>query len=176
MAVTFDRDDIVAALDELVGQLAATGASSHIRIVGGAALAIHFHRDTTTTDVDALYGKDPAVEEAARQIARARGWPDTWLNDDVKMWTSHFDGPGDWTRFEVRDDVTVSVAGARLLLAMKLRAARGRRDAHDIEVLLDACGTTSVREAVVLYEEYYPEDGMGPSALPQLRARFDSPA
>lgn len=172
MAVTFDRDDIVAALEELVAELTARRSSSHIRIVGGAAIAIHFHRDTTTTDVDALYGKDAHVEEAARQIARARGWPDTWLNDDVKMWTSHFDGPQDWTQFDVRDDVTVSVAGARLLLAMKLRAARGRRDARDIDVLLDACGISGFEEAVALYEEYYPEDGMGPSALPHLQARL----
>lgn len=112
MVVTFDRDDIVAALDELVDHLTAAKASSHIRIVGGAAIAIRFGRHVTTTDIDALYRADPVVEEAARMIARKHGWPQTWLNDKVKMWASHFDGPNDWADFEVRDDVTISVAGA----------------------------------------------------------------
>lgn len=173
MAVTFDRDDIVAALAELVDHLVAANASSHIRIVGGAAIAIQFDRHGTTTDIDALYRADPAVEEASRMIARRRGWPESWLNDKVKMWVSHFDGPGDWTHFKVHDDVTVSVAGADLLLAMKLRASRGRRDATDIDILLDACALTTVAEALALYERYYPEDAMGDGALPQLKARLE---
>lgn len=98
MPVTFDRDDIVSALSEFVDHLAAAHATSHIRIVGGAALAIRYNRDGTTTDVDALYGAAPAVEDALRRIADARGWPHTWLNQKVQMWTSHFDGPGDCSR------------------------------------------------------------------------------
>lgn len=172
MVVTFDRDDIVAALDELVDHLTAAKASSHIRIVGGAAIAIRFGRHATTTDIDALYRADPAVEEAARTIARKHGWPETWLNDKVKMWTSHFDDPDDWADFAVRDDVTISVAGAPLLLAMKLRSGRGRRDAADIDLLLDACGVTGVAEALALYESYYPEDAMADGARRQLIARF----
>lgn len=172
MAVTFDRDAIVAALGELVDHLAAASATSHIRIVGGAAVALQYGRPATTSDVDALYRADPAVEEAVIAIARRRGWPEDWLNDNVKMWTSHFDGPSDWAHFDVREDVTISVAAAPLLLAMKLRSARGRRDAPDIDVLLDACEIGSVTEAVELYDRYYPEDAMGPGALPQLETRF----
>lgn len=172
MVATFDREDIVAALNELVNHLVAASATSHIRIVGGAAVALQFGRYATTSDVDALYRADSAVEEAVVAIARKRGWPEDWLNDKVKMWASHFDGPADWVHFDVRDDVTISVAGAPLLLAMKLRAARGRRDAPDIDVLLDACEIDSIAEAVELYERYYPEDVMGSGAWPQLQARF----
>lgn len=50
--VTLDRDDILAALDELVEVLVAAGARTHIRVVGGAAIAVRFTRDATTTDVD----------------------------------------------------------------------------------------------------------------------------
>ena len=62
--VTLDRDDITAALGELLDALAAEHATAHVRIVGGAALAISFGRDGTTTDVDALYGSSETVENA----------------------------------------------------------------------------------------------------------------
>jgi hypothetical protein len=62
--VTLDRDDILAALGELVEVLVATGARAHIGVVGGAAIAVCFTRDATTTDVDALYGSAPEVYAA----------------------------------------------------------------------------------------------------------------
>lgn len=170
--VTLDRDDILAALDELVEVLAAAGTRTHIRIVGGAAIAVRFTRDATTTDVDALYGSAPEVEAAAKHIARRRGWPDDWLNDRVKAFASHFDGPDDWVSFDVRDGVEVRIADAPLLLAMKLRAARGRRDAADIDLLLDACEIATVEEAVAVFERYYPEELLPTRAQAQLTARF----
>lgn len=170
--VTLDRDDILAALDELVEVLVATGARTHIRIVGGAAIAVCFTRDATTTDVDALYGSAPEVDAAARHIARRRGWPDDWLNDKVKAFASHFDGPEDWISFDVRDGVEVRIATAPLLLAMKLRAARGRRDSADIDLLLDACEITTAEAAVAVFERYYLEELLPPRARAQLAARF----
>jgi hypothetical protein len=44
------------------------------------------------------------------------------------------------------------------MLAMKMRASRGRRDEPDIALLLERCGITSVAQAFALYEEYFPED------------------
>jgi hypothetical protein len=170
--VTLDRDDIIGALDELVGVLVAAQARAHIRIVGGAAIAVRFTRDATTTDVDALYGSAPEVEAAAKQVARRRGWPDDWLNDKVKRFTSHFDGPEDWVSFDVRDGVEVRVADCPLLLAMTLRAARGRRDAADIDLLLDACSITTADAAIAVFEHYYPEELLPPRAQAQLTARF----
>ena len=170
--VTLDRDDILAALDELVDVLVAAEARAHIRVVGGAAIAVRFTRDATTTDVDALYGSAPEVDAAARHIARRRGWPDDWLNDKVKAFASHFDGPEDWISFHGREGVEVLIAAAPLLLAMKLRAARGRRDAADIDLLLDACEITTAGAAVVVFERYYPDDVLPPRARAQLAARF----
>lgn len=170
--VTFDRADIVGALDELVEVLVAAGVRTQIRIVGGAAIAVRFTRDATTADVDALYGSADEVQAAARTVARRRGWPDQWLNDKVKMFTSHFDGPDDWVSLAGRDGVEVRVADGPLLLAMKLRAARGRRDTADIDLLLDACRVTNAAGAVAIFERYYPEEALPPRARAQLAARF----
>lgn len=172
MAILFERDDIVAAIDELVDLLGADHTTSHIRIVGGAALALHVLRATSTTDVDALYAGNPAVDQAARTIAHRRGWPEDWLNDRAKIWASHLTTDQVWVQFSVRGDVVVSIASVPLLLAMKLRAARGARDSKDIDVLLDECGVTDTAAAFSIYERYYPEDPLPQRALAQLEGRF----
>lgn len=97
---------------------------------------------------------------------------DDWLNDKVKAFASHFDGPEDWMAFDVREGVEVRIAAAPLLLAMKLRAARGRRDSADIDLLLDACEITTAEAAVAVFERYYPEELLPPRARAQLAARF----
>lgn len=172
MAATFDRGDIVSALNELVDVLIQAGAQSQIRIVGGAALAVCFTREATTTDIDAFYGSDSAVEAAALDIARRRGWPDNWLNDNAKQFASHFETDDDWADFEVRDGVTLRIARAELLLAMKLFASRGIRDSADIDVLLVACQMATVEDAVELFERYYPEEELSERAMRQLNARL----
>jgi hypothetical protein len=98
------------------------------------------------------------------------------LNDNVKQFASHFDTPDDWTNLDVRDGVAIRVAGAQLLLAMKLFAARGRRDSQDIDRLLDACAIQDAEAAVSLFERYYPEEELSERALRQLHERFGGSA
>ena len=145
-------------------------------MVGGAAISVAFDRETTTTDVDAMYGANPDVEKAARTIAYRNGWPENWLNDQVKQFASHFDTAEDWINFDVRDGVAIRVAGARLLLAMKLLAARGRRDSQDIDCLLDACAIKDVDGAIAIFDRYYPEEELSERALRQLNDRFGGSA
>jgi hypothetical protein len=57
---------------------------------------------------------------------------------------------------------------------MKLRAGRGRRDADDIDRLLDACEVASVADAVALFGRYFPQDEMATPAILQLEERFHS--
>ena len=51
--------------------------------------------------------------------------------------------------------LTVKAAGAKTLLAMKLRASRPFKDVDDIAVLLRACQITSVEQAKAVLEEMY---------------------
>ncbi len=156
----------------LVSELLADGATATIRIVGGAAVALQVGRDAVTSDIDALYGSSAEVNAVAGRIAEARNWPLTWLNDAVKMYVSHHDDAGDWTRWTDEGGVVVLVARPKLLLAMKLRAGRGRRDTDDIDRLLDACGIASVDDAVALFDCYYPHDAIATPAILQLEDRF----
>jgi hypothetical protein len=160
--VAFTRDDIISALEELAQLLAAADVTTTIRVVGGAALSVLHGRDTTTTDIDALYGAPDQVRAAVATIAAQRGWPDTWLNGDVAMFASHFDHTATWVPFTSRGGVKIWMAPADLLPAMKLLAGRGRRDGADIDLLCDACGVTSITEAEVTFDRYYPRDEIVP--------------
>ena len=81
-------------------------------------------------------------------------------------------GAPQWKPVLVEGDVVFSVAPADLLLAMKLRAGRGRRDAGDIAHLLELCSVRSVEHAISIFETYYPHDPVSARALIQLRRRF----
>ena len=137
---------------------------------------VTFDRETMTTDVDALYGANHDVETAARTIAYRNGWPENWLNDNVKQFASHFDTADDWINLDVRDGVAIRIAGARLLLAMKLFASRGRRDSQDIDRLLDACAIKDVDDVIAVFDRYYPEEVLSERALRQLNERFGGSA
>jgi hypothetical protein len=172
----FTQEGVEEALAALVSELVADGAEATISVVGGAAVALQVGREAVTSDIDALYASSPAVKAAVERIADARNWPRTWLNDAVKMYVSHYDDAGDWTVRTEEGGVVVLVARPKLLLAMKLRAGRGRRDADDIDRLLDACGIASLVDAVELFDGYYPQDEIAAPAFLQLEARFRSPA
>jgi hypothetical protein len=170
--VLFSNDDIEAGLRALVTELVSVGAESTIRVVGGAAVALQVGREGLTQDIDTLHTPSPAVREAAQRVALARGWPESWLNDNAKMYDSHFHNDGDWKLLLEDHGVVVCIAGPRLLLAMKLLAGRGRRDQADIDLLLEALGVTSMEEAVMVFDHYYPTEVMSPNALRQLKSRF----
>jgi len=170
--VLFSKEELEEALNALVAELVAAGAEAKIQIVGGAAVALQVGREALTGDVDALGASSPPVKAAAKRMADARNWPETWLNDAVNMYISHYDSEADW---EVRTDeegVVVLVARAQLLLAMKLYAGRGRRDAEDIDRLLDECEIASVAAAKKLFDRYYPTEVIARPAMRQLQTRL----
>lgn len=171
----FDRERVRAALAELVEELVGSGASARIRVVGGAAVALAVGREGVTRDVDALFAASAQVRRAAQTLAERYDWPANWLNEDVKMFATHFDGSDDWAVEIECGKVCVEVARPSLLLAMKLLAGRGRRDEEDIERLIDACEVRSVQEADAIFARFYPEHEMAMPARRQLEDRFASP-
>jgi hypothetical protein len=172
---TFSRDDLVDALDQLVDELVAASVSARIRVVGGAALVlVHDENRGSTRDVDSL-GVDPAeaVMAAAARVAARNDWPQTWINTDALMYAPDPDHPEPaWEVFLNRDGVVIEVATAEFLLAMKLHAARGRRDTDDFDVLVERCGIAGVNEAVELFDAHYRAEVLSVRALAKLRAIF----
>jgi hypothetical protein len=174
---TFSRDELLGALDQLIDELVIAGVAARIRIVGGAGVALAYNHDRgVTRDVDALQA-DPIddVTAAVERVAIRNGWPAAWLNTNVKMYAPDPDAPDPvWRAFIARDNVVIEVATAEVLLAMKLHAARGRRDAEDIETLLPLCGGISrVEEAIELFEAHYSNEVLSERALANLEKMLD---
>lgn len=118
----------------------------------------------------AQFSRDELVE----RVADRNNWPADWLNAKVQMYAPDPDHPEPaWEVFLDRGGVVVEVATAEFLLAMKLHAARGRRDTDDIEVLVERCGITSTGDAIELYEAHYKAEVLPDRALAKLRAIFD---
>jgi hypothetical protein len=156
--------DVRRGLDALVDELVELGATSHIQVVGGAAVMIQAGRESLSRDIDALYAPSPNIDEAIRAVAMSNNWAETWLNDAVNMYASNYDNDEDWEIHIARAGVTVSVAKCPLLLAMKLLAGRSR-DIDDISLLLAACGITERQGAVDVFDHYYPNETMKQRAL-----------
>jgi hypothetical protein len=163
-----DRSEIEGALRELSEELDRRGVVARIYLVGGAAMVLAYESRFSTDDVDGSGHPTDAVLAAAGEIAERRGLHPDWLHDSVKVYFPTFKEP-DWRPVFKVGTVEVVVADERTLLAMKMRASRGRRDEVDIKFLLDKCGINSVDEALALYEEYFPEDELPDRAVPMLR-------
>ena len=168
-APLFTRDEIQSALAEVAHILNAEGVRARILVFGGAALALEYvHGRAATRDVDGAFGSSAKeVASAARKVARARGYPDDWLNDAARVFLPIHGDPEFRPVIRV-GHVEIAVAPPDLLLAMKLRAARGRRDLDDIEDLLHVCGIATADDALHLFEEYFPDDVLPDRALEAL--------
>lgn len=159
------RDDIIAALRDLVEELVASGDRVGIRLVGGAAIALRHFERASTSDLDATgvtSRDDRAVAEAAARVAERRGWPKDWLNFEVDQLgaTPWIGRPAEWEKLYDANGVVIEVASAETLLAMKLRAGRPGRDVDDIRRLLHFCEVGTIDAAEDLYKEYYPGDNL----------------
>jgi predicted nucleotidyltransferase len=171
--VAFSPAEIREALEHLVDELAERGVPARITIVGGAAMALAYALRASTRDVDATYRPVDEVEAAAAAVAERYGYAAGWINDEV----AQFSPPGgelEPTVLIERDGVTICVAGPRHMLAMKLHAARGRRDETDIEALLDHCAIRTLAAAEALFEEYYPDFELSALAVAVVRRHVET--
>ncbi len=156
-----DGDQIRELLTQLGARLADRGLSARLFLVGGGALALAYNARRATRDLDAVFEPKAEVYAEARRMAEERGLPDDWLNDGVKGLLpdrseievgSHFESPG----------ISVEVASAEYLFAMKASAARDEVDADDLRFLADHLGLTSAREAIELVERFYSPHRLKP--------------
>lgn len=174
MKLSLTREDLIEALQELIHELRARNLTGEIRIVGGAALALsHFARDVTQ-DIDALNVRGSTnedVAEAARAVAIRLDLNDNWLNFEVTQ-VDALPALGrevEWIQIFSSAGITLLVAPAEALLAMKLRASRPGRDIADIRALLALVGITDITAAELLYEDFYPGDTLSDRAIKILQ-------
>jgi hypothetical protein len=183
MKLSLTRADLLEALQELIHELRARNVSGEIRIVGGAALSLSYFERDVTQDIDLMNvrgGNKEAVAEAARSVASRLDLNDNWLNFEVTQIDAlpTLGREVEWHTIFSSAQITIQVASAQALLAMKLRANRPGRDVNDIRALLALVGITDVASAETLYESFYPGDALPDRAiqiLDNLFAEVDPP-
>lgn len=158
------KEDILRGLRKIDVKAKAANIVIDLSIYGGAALALVFDLRHATRDVDAVVrGKPDFLRQAAIEVATEEGWPQDWLNDGVKGFTSAHE------KMRLMEDFEAStVGGLRIhtptpeyLFAMKCMAMRpegleGSHDISDIEALADAAHIVDAPAALALVQEFYP--------------------
>jgi hypothetical protein len=150
-----DRDAVLELLRQLGERLDARGIQAEVYVVGGTAMVLAYDRARLTRDVDAVTEQQDEVEAVAREMAAGRRdlAPD-WFNGRVRAMlplvldaerAEAFAAPG----------ISVSIASPRHMLAMKVRAARGERDLHDIAILCERLGLTSIAAVLAVADDVW---------------------
>lgn len=173
--VTFDRQSVEALMGELAARLASEGVAARIVLVGGAALTFRYDRQATT-DVDASLHPAEEVLRHARAMAVEHGLRGDWLNDAAVGFFPHEDPE----TIEVTKvgQASVERMPSDVILAMKLRACRPRKDLFDIAVLLRDHDVRSVEEAEAWLERFFPEEclpGRGAAVVAAALGPIDVP-
>lgn len=148
------RAELIALLEEVAAELEDRGLRGDLFVVGGAAMALAYNTRRATRDLDAVFEPKSVVYDVARTVGERHDLPEDWINDGVKGFLPGED-PNATTLFD-RPGLSVRVASAPYLFAMKAIAARAGRDGEDLLQLYRLCGFTSVGEAWECVERFYP--------------------
>jgi hypothetical protein len=175
MPAAFDRQQLLAAFDEIAHAAIAAGTRLEIAVFGGSALILAGNFRFATEDVDIAEIGRPWPDwllQAVERIAMRNGWSEHWLNDAIAFHLSqHAEAArdlielGSFPRGLEPVGLTVFVPTARYMLALKLKALRvadpekGPSDIEDVANLLRVLGIADVEQAVAILAEYFPKSG-----------------
>lgn len=152
-----NRAEILEALSDVGAALERQGISARLYVVDGVAMVLAHGTRDATDDVDGDFYPREEVQKVAEEVARRRGLAGDWLNSAALGFIPIMRSP-EWRPVMKFGSLEVAIADDRSMLAMKIRASRGRRDEPDLKVLLEICGVKSLTAALELYDEYFPED------------------
>ena len=168
--VMLKKEDILRGLRKIDTRAREAGVIVDLSIYGGAALALAFDIRRATRDVDAVvHGAPHFLRLAAAEVAADEGWPQDWLNDGVKGFTSGNEKMRLMESFEASPTggLRVHTPAPEYLFAMKCMAMRpegldGSHDISDIEALAEAAGIVDADAALSLVEAFYPASRIPP--------------
>jgi len=172
MSRAFDRDELLAAFDEIAVAAVAAGTRLDIAVFGGSALVLASNFRFSTEDVDVAELGTPWPQwltDCVARIAKRNDWSETWFNDAVTFHLSaHAQADRDlikWRTFPRNLNhigLTVFVPTAEYMLALKLKAARisdftkGTQDLNDLANLLRAQNIADPDQAIAVLAKYFP--------------------
>ena len=154
--MALQQDDISRLLKRLNDELAPTGITGELYLVGGAVMCLAFDARQSTKDIDGFFKPARVIREVARRVAADLGLAGDWLNDAVKGYPSN---KGDFREYLELSNLRVMIASPEYLLAMKCLALRLGEEFHDeadVRFLLRYQNITSYQNALEIICRYYP--------------------
>ena len=149
------KTELVELLEALSERLRRKRAIARLYVIGGACMALAYGRGRSTEDIDARIDTGHgALTEAVHEIARERGLPRGWLNEQATSAIPRGPDRRAQTLYE-SPHLVVTGASAEYLLAMKLEAGRDK-DVEDISYLLDCLEIEESDKALAIHEAALP--------------------
>jgi hypothetical protein len=170
-----DRAHIESLITELGERCAARGFTVEMFLVGGAAMALAYSRLRTTRDLDAIFEPKTLVYEEARRLAADRGLPPDWLNDAVKGLLPDRHDTGEQVTFS-SNGISVAIASAEYLFAMKAASARQEADGEDLLTLAALLRITTETQATAMIERFYAPSRLSAKSRFFIQGIFADPA
>ena len=148
--------ELIELLETLSERLRRKRAVARLYVIEGACMALAYGRGRSTEDIDARIDTGhAALTDAAHEIARERGLPQSWFNEQAKSAIPRGPDRRAQTLYE-SPHLIVTGASAENLLAMILEAGRDK-DVEDIAYLLDRLGIDESDEALAIHEAARPD-------------------
>ncbi|WP_234713856.1 hypothetical protein [Mycolicibacterium chlorophenolicum] len=176
----FGRDDTLDAFTDLAARLERAGVIGQVHVIGDVTMLVAYETVRAgTRDIGAMFSTDVPVVNAVRDIAHARRWPNTWLNDHAASYASR--NPGEGPRVFDHPHLQVMSTPADHLLAMKILAGQSTSDREDCVRLIDCLHVTTRRQAWDIVARFFPDtpiplrstrlvqDLIGPGGQPRRR-------
>lgn len=167
------RAEIIHALTALGAELATSGVTADLYVVGGAAIALAYDERRSTRDVDAIFVPKVEVYRAAARVGVDLQLPEGWLNDAVKGFLLGPD-PFDTEIFEV-PGLRCEVASPEMVLVLKCLAHRIGEDDDDVRLLAAKAGLGSPEEVLDLVERVVPQRLLTPQVRFFVEAVMEDP-
>lgn len=165
------RDELLDAIRSLGEKLHRRGITADVYVFGGAAMVIAYKARPATRDIDAVFEPDTEVTQAAREVARERRWPASWLNNQASTYLSRIPDHGKRLIFE-GPGIRCMAASPEHLLAMKVMAARRAQDTGDIRFLIEHLGLHTSEDVASVVREVFPDRPISDRALLLLEDVF----
>jgi hypothetical protein len=150
------RESLRQAFMLLAVKLAEKNVVGEIHVFGGAAMVLAFDSRAATRDVDAVFEPDRHVLDAAHEVSKELGLPQSWLNNQASAYVSGRAGRG--TPVFDHPYLRVMTTPPEHLLAMKVRAARATRDAEDVTVLIRHLGLNTLSDVEEVVARFFPDE------------------
>ena len=156
----FTKNDILESLSLIAERLKSSGKTADIGIYGGSAVILLWEFRKSTMDIDIMIRNGAEdIKNIAKDIAAQKGYPDNWLNDQVKTFSS--ENYKERLFLEIpqsEPSLRIFVPTTKYLLAMKCLAMRHETDIEDVKNLIKLLRIDREEDVIKIIDKYYPEN------------------